>query len=212
MGMRYPVNFSDPAKEYFFDPSNLQKLLEINFVNCTSFEEYPSNVEIVYFLKCNDSIKIGTSKIFQKRLKQHKDSNPHLHPVGYILGGYDIEKEIHSLFTYFIKQGREWFAAVPPLTWIGDDSKVQVIKNYADGHEPKDIVTEVVVVRGAYYIKVKCEGKTSKFSTGFKEDSRGTFQRVKMAKINYVTTQMQIDAACNLLDPTFIKYKEALKV
>jgi hypothetical protein len=156
-------------------------------------------------------IKIGTSTGFQTRLKSHQESNPCLQPVGYILGGYDIEKETHSLFTHFIKQGREWFAAVPPLTWIGDADKVQVIRNYADGYKPKDIDTNIVVIRGYYHIKIKCEGVTRKFSTGFAEDSRQQFDRLKLAKINNVVSQMHIDAACNLLDSTFIKYKETLK-
>jgi hypothetical protein len=63
----------------------------------------------VYFIKCNEYIKIGKADNLPKRLKQLQTSNPYeLSIIGAISGNLDIEKEAHSNFKHLHHKG-EWF-------------------------------------------------------------------------------------------------------
>lgn len=71
---------------------------------------------IVYFARCGDLIKIGTtSKDVRKRIQSLQTGNPH--PVvllGIIVGTLDTEHALHRRFEPYRKRG-EWFLDAPEL-------------------------------------------------------------------------------------------------
>ncbi len=65
---------------------------------------------VVYFLRCGERLKIGTTTDLQKRLK----GLPPGDLLGTIPGGVDVEREMHHRFRGHLIQG-EWFMATPTV-------------------------------------------------------------------------------------------------
>lgn len=70
--------------------------------------EYTSGY--VYFLKCNDLIKIGKANDVKKRISSIQTSSPgKLELLGSVKGGIRTERQLHKLFTAR-RQNGEWFS------------------------------------------------------------------------------------------------------
>lgn len=69
-------------------------------------------IPIVYFIRCNEYVKIGTSQVnFMDRLSTLQIGNPYKLTLEYfILGSYQEEKELHYLLKEHKVPGHgEWF-------------------------------------------------------------------------------------------------------
>lgn len=62
----------------------------------------------VYFIVDGGLIKIGVSEYPEARLDEIKTSRPFARLLGFIDGGYELEKNIHTLLAKY-NYGREWF-------------------------------------------------------------------------------------------------------
>jgi hypothetical protein len=62
----------------------------------------------VYFIVDDGLVKVGVSEYPESRLDAIKTSRPSAKLLGYVKGGFKLEKEIHNKLEKF-KFGREWF-------------------------------------------------------------------------------------------------------
>jgi len=68
-------------------------------------------IEYVYFLKCGDLVKIGTTKDLEKRKRQLATGNgKEMKFIYVVLGGKDVEYGYHLMFADDRIKG-EWFRA-----------------------------------------------------------------------------------------------------
>lgn len=102
-----------------FSEDQLQKMFANSF--CEKPAVYPEGMltknEIlnrrrdnrnVYFIVDGGLVKVGVSEYPEGRLDQIKTSRPSAKLLGYVKGGFELEKEIHNKLEKF-KFGREWF-------------------------------------------------------------------------------------------------------
>lgn len=64
---------------------------------------------MIYFIQCNDYVKVGYTSNLKSRMKDYVTENPYPTKLLHILnGGYDIERKIHKQLKKFKHRG-EWF-------------------------------------------------------------------------------------------------------
>lgn len=96
----------------------------------------------VYFLRCEQYVKIGSGSDVQRRVSDHQISVPFkLEVLAVIEGGVELEKELHRQFAHHWERG-EWFrldgdlaayiACLPPT-----DFKLREYNRYNRGRSAK---------------------------------------------------------------------------
>jgi T5orf172 domain. len=69
----------------------------------------------VYFILCDEYVKIGFTANVRRRVKDLAAIIPHdIHLIGVVFGPPQLESALHSLLTDYHHKG-EWFRAVPDL-------------------------------------------------------------------------------------------------
>lgn len=76
------------------------------------------HARIVYFLRCDDAIKVGTTTHLQTRIpKIEADIGAKVELLGWVYGRFETEKLIHHRLVDF-DEGNEWFRAAPEVLAI----------------------------------------------------------------------------------------------
>lgn len=88
---------------------------------------------MVYFIKCENYVKVGYTANMKQRFKKYVTENPFpLKVLGIINGGYDVEKKIHKQLETWWHRG-EWFT----YNIVVRDLIKQIMKENKDNEEVK---------------------------------------------------------------------------
>lgn len=89
--------------------------------NCDHMENY------IYVLKCNNAVKIGKTSNIDRRIREHKSSNPFIILVYKKICSQKYEKYLHrKLKSHLIKGATEWFEYYDGIiedidSWLSED-------------------------------------------------------------------------------------------
>ena len=73
------------------------------------------HARIVYFLRCDDAVKIGTTTHLSTRVPMiERDIGAKVELLGWVYGRFETEKLIHHRLAEF-DEGNEWFRASPEV-------------------------------------------------------------------------------------------------
>lgn len=84
---------------------------------------------MLYLVKSNNAIKIGSTEDVKMRMQEYKTHNPDIELLEISEGTVKEEKELHyELKNYIYKNSREWFIDCPEVRKIWDDYTSKTIK------------------------------------------------------------------------------------
>jgi len=122
-------------KEIEFDKKNkLQEIKSLRRERQQKIANLGCAINCVYFIISGNKIKIGKAKDFNKRLCQHKISNPDIRVIGIKLNEY--EKDIHDMFDHCRIQN-EWFKDCDSVRQYLCNNMNDIEKNLVDVYNIK---------------------------------------------------------------------------